>query len=142
MTVRHDLLIRQGATWSFVWTKRDAAGSAVDLTGYAARMAIRSGFGGALAAYLSTGANANGGSITLGGAAGTVTLAMTAAQSAALADSYEVTVAAIETGRGLSAQNPIPQAIDLIYDLELVDGSGVVTRELEGRAAVYREVTT
>jgi hypothetical protein len=129
VTIRQDLIIRQGATWSFLWTKRDAAGAAVDLTGYSARMAVKHGYGGSAAAYLSTGPDAAGGGITLGGAAGTVTLAMTADQSAAL-------------GGGLAAADAEAcRTIELLYDLELVSGAGVVTRELEGQVIVNREVT-
>jgi hypothetical protein len=58
--------------------------------------------------------------ITLGGAAGTVTLALTPAQTAALAATAD---------------------FDLVYDLELVSGGAVVTRLLEGRVKVAREVT-
>lgn len=142
MTVRQDLLIRQGETWSFVWTKRDAAGVVVDLTGYSARMAIRTGYSGSLAAYLSTGPDAAGGLIALGGALGTVTLSLTAAQSGSLASSVEAIYDLIETGAGLSSRQSVKPTVDFIYDLELVSGAGVVTRELEGRACVYREVTT
>jgi hypothetical protein len=135
MTTRQDLIIRQGETWSYVYTKHNAAGVAVDLTGYSARMAIKDCYNGAQQAYLSTGADAWGGSITLGGIAGTVTLSMTAAQAAALAGI-------------LNQLALVPQSIDYskptvtwLYDLELVSGAGVVTRELQGRVEIQREVT-
>lgn len=135
MTTRHDLIIRQGETWSFTWTKKDSAGVAIDITGYTARMAIRDTLAGPLEAYLSSGTDADGGSITLGGAAGTVVLAMTATQSAALAG--EVSLASLLEGRGKTTPS-----ISFLYDLELVSGAGVVTRELEGRVQVLRQVTT
>lgn len=136
MTTRQDLIIRQGETWSFVWTKT-SGGSAVDLTGYTARMTIRDRIKGAQQAYLSSGADADGGSITLGGAQGTVTLAMTATQSAALAGELSVASSV------LLAEHPERDEPEVryIYDLELVNGA-TVTRELEGRVIVYREVTT
>lgn len=135
MSTRQDLIIRQGETWSFVWTKRDSAGAAVDLTGYSARMAIKDCYNGAQQAYLSTGADARGGSIALGGAAGTVTMSMTAAQAADLAGVLNQLALA-------------PHSIDYsaptvtwIYDLELVSPAGVVTRDLQGRVRIEREVT-
>lgn len=130
MATRQDLHIRQGETWSFVWTKT-SGGSAVDLTGYEARMAIRRCVGGALEAYLSSEGDADGGTITLGGAAGTVTLAMTATESGAL---------------GAAASWPWAERHEdretYRYDLELVSAAGAVTRELEGRVILSREVTT
>jgi hypothetical protein len=59
----------------------------------------------------------NGG-ITLGGAAGTITLSATAIVTAALTAPFSG-----------------------VYDLELVSGGGVVTRLLEGVATVSPEVT-
>jgi hypothetical protein len=53
----------------------------------------------------------------LGGAAGTITLTISATDTAALT-----------SGRG-------------VYDLELVSGSGIVTRLLQGVATISRNVT-
>ena len=134
MTIRQNLTIRQGETWSYVYTHL-AAGSPVDLTGYTARMSIRESFEGTNEAYLSTGADANGGTITLGGVAGTVTLAMTAAQSAALAGDLS-SILFVEPRKRAERD------VDFLYDLELVSGAGVVTRALEGCLRVQREVTS
>lgn len=139
MTVRHDLHVRQGETFSFVWTKL-SAGSAVDLSGYTARMAIKASLTGSVEAYLSTGADADGGTITLGGALGTVTLAMTAAQTAALAGSLNAVTA--ELMDGVESRYTDEREVRFVYDLELISGAGVVTRELQGRVTVEREVTT
>jgi hypothetical protein len=133
VTTRQDLPIRQGETWSFVYTKKDSAGAAVNLTGYTARMAIKNRIGGALFAYLSTGTDASGGSIALGGVLGTVTLSMTASQTTAVG--YILPDLRL-VARGL---RPI---LTLAYDLELISGAGVVTRELEGAVQIHREVTT
>lgn len=135
MTVRQDLIIYQGATWSFVWTKM-SAGAAVDLTGYNARMAIRDRVGGSLEALLTTG-GATGGTITLGDAAGTVTASMTATQSAVVGTSLATlsVLIAAEEPRGLEP------TVTYVYDLELTSPAGVVTRELEGRVTVHRRVT-
>lgn len=132
---RQDLIVYQGETFSFVWTKRDSSGAAVNLTGYTARMKAKDAYNGATQASLTTEADSPDGTITLGGAAGTVTLAMTAAQTAALAS--EISVASLML---TSLDQSKPQKA-YIYDLELISGAGVVTRELEGRFVVRREVT-
>lgn len=68
----YDFTIRPGTDWSqtLTWT---SGGNPVDLTGWAAHMQIRSGPGGPVFADISTTA----GGITLGGTAGTITLAIT-----------------------------------------------------------------
>lgn len=131
MTTRQDLHIRQGADWSFTHTVRDSGGSPVDLTNYTARASIKRSLSDSASAYLSTGADADGGTITLGGVAGTVTLSMTNAETDLLVDN-------------VSFERPetIEPVTQFIYDLELVDASGNVTRELEGRVIYYRGVTS
>jgi len=131
MTIRHDLTVNQGETWSFTYTHLDAAGSAVDLTGYSARMSVKPVVGGSLEAYLSTGSDANGGTITLGGAAGTVALAMTDAQTSDLAGAVRPFVTRV-TGE---------RVLPYVYDLEIESAGGTVTRVLEGAFRVNRGVT-
>lgn len=139
MTIRHDLTVRQGETWSHVYTHRDSAGSAIDLTGYSARMAVKRAATDAETpqAYLSTGSDADGGTITLGGAAGTVTLAMTAAETSGLLSDVDITALIPPAKRSLYAD----KMEEFVYDLEIIDGSGSVTRALEGRFLVRRGVT-
>ena len=108
----YDITIEQGATFSLLITYRDTAGALVDLTGYTAKMDIRTAVGGSLIKTIST---ASGG-ITLGGAAGTITLAISATDTAAI------------TSNG-------------VYDLELTSGS-TVTRLIQGGMTLSREVTT
>lgn len=142
MTTRQDLHIRQGETWSFVHTHL-SGGSAVDLTGYTARMKIKRDVQSGTEAFLSTGADKNGGTITLGGAQGTITLSMTAAESAALGGStlnwHWMDEAGLTGERRTRAHD---RELKFIYDLEIVDGDGAVTRVLEGRVLVYREVSS
>jgi hypothetical protein len=128
VTTRQDLLIRQGETFAHVHN------AGIDLTGYSARMAVKAGFEGSHEAYLSTGPDADGGTITLGGEAGTVTVAMTAAQASRLAGdlTYFLFVA---------PQQRAERFITYIYDLKLVSPGGDVHRELQGRVIVEREVT-
>lgn len=136
MTIRQDITIYQGSTWSYVYTHKDSAGDPVDLSGYSARMAIKQCFDDSAIAYLSTGSDADGGTIALGGALGTVTMSMTAAQSQSLLTDVDV-IALIPPEK----RRKLYREVVYMYDLELVSGAGVVTRALEGRLIVQREVT-
>ena len=109
----YDILIEQGATFSQVITYKEA-GVAINLTGYTARLQVRSTLESATSVVELTTANSR---IALGGAAGTITLTISATDTAALT-----------AGRG-------------VYDLELVSGSGIVTRLLQGVATISRNVT-
>jgi hypothetical protein len=109
----YDLLIEQGATFSQVITYKDN-GVAVNLQGFTARMQVRATLEAATALIELTTAN---GRIALGGTAGTITLTISATDTEALT-----------SGRG-------------VYDLELVSGSGIVTRLLQGVATISRNVT-
>ena len=108
-----NFLVEQGATYSQVITYKEA-GVAINLTGYTARLQVRSTLESASTVVELTTAN---GRIVLGGAAGTITLTISATDTAALT-----------AGRG-------------VYDLELVSGSGIVTRLLQGVATISRNVT-
>ena len=117
MTIRpgkYDLFILQGATLSaqFIWTDEEDA--LINLTGYTARLKAREGIDSTNAFLDLTTEN---GGITLGGAAGTITLNMTAAATAALTTQIG------------------------FYDLELISGASFVTRLLQGRIIISREVT-
>jgi hypothetical protein len=109
----YDILIEQGATFSQLVTYKDN-GVAVNLTGYTARMQVRSTLESATTVVELTTAN---GRIALGGAAGTISLTISATDTAGLT-----------AGRG-------------VYDLELVSGSGIVTRLLQGVCTISRNVT-
>lgn len=93
---RYDGEIPQGATWSRTLTwKTGATPSAVNLTGYTARMDLKST--GQTTVQLTT----ENGRITLGGSAGTITLLLDAVTTAAMG------------------------AATYAYDLELVQGINV-----------------
>lgn len=113
----HHIKVEKGATFSrtFTW-KIDS--NLVNLTGYVARMKVRdvnrrSAGNNEIVSLTSLA----GGGITLGGAAGTVI----------------ITLSATATGRTASGK--------YTYDLELESGSGEVTRLLKGSFTVYDEVT-
>ena len=136
MTVRNDMIIRQGQTFSFQYVHA-VGGSPFDLTGYSARMSLRTDFGGPQYAYLSTGSDADGGTITLGGVAGTITITMTAEQTKRLLDNLPTFSFPDE----MHAAYGYSHRSEMIYDLEIEDGAGAVTRVLEGKVTIYREVT-
>jgi hypothetical protein len=114
MAGEYDLEILQGETYTkqFIW--KDSAGTEVNLTGYTARMQVRQSKASDDVLLELTTAN---GRISLGGAAGTIDLNLSA-----------TVTAAITWKRGL-------------YDLELVASNGVVRRLLEGEVTVSKEVT-
>jgi len=102
---------QQGATFTRLITWTDNAGDAVNITGYTARMMLKRDYSDPVSVLSLT----SSAGLTLGGAAGTILITMTAAQTADLNGAY-------------------------LYDLELVNGS-VVTRLLEGTITFTPEVT-
>lgn len=110
-----NLACYEGATFDYelTWT---AAGSAVDLTNYTARMQVRSSYDSATPIVSLT----SGSGITLGGTAGTIKLVLSADETEAL--------------------DGTPNS-QFIYDLELESSSGFVTRLVEGNFFIYPEVT-
>lgn len=107
----YDLTIVQGATLDLLLTYKDDAGVVINLTGYTARLKIRTAVAGSELVSLT---EADG--LVLGGAAGTIRIQRSAAQTAAYTWSRAV------------------------YDLELISGA-VVTRLVEGNVLVRPEIT-
>jgi hypothetical protein len=106
----YNIVAPQGATFDRTFTFR-IDGSLVNLTGYTAAMKVRAKASSDAVLSLT---NASG--ITLGGAAGTIVLGITATQMAAIAPgSY-------------------------LYDLELTQ-AGTVTRLIQGSFTVSAEIT-
>jgi hypothetical protein len=135
MTIHQNLKIRQGETWSFTYIY--GGSSPVDLTDYSAYMGIKTAFGSGNQAYLSTGDDANGGTITLGGETGSITLSMTAAQTLALLENINYFyISEIE-----NTDKRITPFVQWIYDLMLVAPDGTVTQILEGNVMIYRNVS-
>lgn len=109
-----NITINQGATFELTITWKDSAGTAINLTGYTARMQVRETYSSSSTIVSLT----NGSGITLGGAAGTIAILISATTTAALTAPFSG-----------------------VYDLELVSAGGVVTRLLQGAATVTPEVT-
>jgi len=122
---KYSFIIEQGATTDFeiIWT--DAEGSRSDLTGYHARMQIRSDYGAnsTLYASLSSSLKADGTGLNLSGSLGNNPLS---------SGSIGIFISAASS----SAFN----FNEAKYDLEVVSGS-YVTRLLEGRIKLSKEVT-
>ena len=112
-----DLDMWQGASWDYTLTWK-TGGTAVNLTGYNARLQVRETYDAGTAVMSLTA----GTGITLGGTAGTIILEASSTATA-----------------GVDATPPGPQ--QYVYDLELVSPAGIVTRLVEGRMLVYPEVT-
>ena len=107
-----DLCLPQGQTWDdeFLW---EANGTAVDLTGWTARMMLR------------TTAEAASPTVSLS----TATSTMTALSNGIIGLSYSAISSSTIT------------AATYLYDLEVVNPSGNVRRLMQGRAVVSREIT-
>lgn len=110
----YDIAIDQGATYrqEFIW--KDSNNDVIDLTGYTARMQIRRKKSSDSFEHEAT--TENGG------------IAITA-----LTGSVVVTISATDTAAFEFTKG--------VYDIELVSGTGVVTRLLEGSVEVSPEVT-
>lgn len=71
----YDIVVERGAVFNRVLTWRDANNSLVNLSGYTARLHVKKAFSDASTVFEMTTEN---GRITLGGAAGTITLYISA----------------------------------------------------------------
>jgi hypothetical protein len=110
----YKLNIYQGATLDRTFTWKDSTGTAIDLTNYTAAAQVREKVDGKKLLDMTSA----GGRIVLGGAAGTIQLLVVPADTRAL--------------------KPVTAGV---WDLELTDAAGKVTRLLEGGAVIHAEVT-
>lgn len=129
-----DLIIQQGETWGRTLTWKNLAGTPYDLSGYTARMQIRLTADSASPIIeLNTSPIAGQGSITLGGALGTIALLLSSALTAAMSFTG--------ASKG-SVQEGTDTAVGQlgVYDLDLTNGS-VVTTLARGQICFVKEVT-
>ena len=111
----HHFIIEQGATFTKTLTLRDSSDALIDLTGYTTgEMDLRTDVDSSSEVLTLTVAN---GRIAFGGNAGTVTLTISASDTAAMT------------------------AGDGVYDLEIGNSAGVIYRILEGTYSVRRGVS-
>jgi hypothetical protein len=114
-----NLYINQGSTFDETVTYvEDDEVTPINLTGYTARAQLRSGYGGTLITTLTT---ENSG-ITLGGVLGTIRMTIAPVVTAAY------TPATFANGA-------------VVWDLEIIDALGKITRLLQGVAELSKEVT-
>lgn len=121
---RYDITVEQGATFDLPLRYKTPAGTAVNLTGYSAKMQVREAAASAVFVEFNSQLTANGFIFLTGspqnredGANGNVRVYMTAANTAAMPRF---------AGR---------------YDLELRDTTGYVVRLLEGQFKIEPEIT-
>lgn len=122
----YNINVEQGASWTLDLTWKDDAGTPINLTGYSARMQIRKAYSSSSLLSLTSTA----GDIALGGALGTLAITASATQTADIAIDYS----ALSVNDGKPCQA-------MVYDIEVQDGSGTVTRLLQGTAYIYPEAT-
>ncbi|MDB4344150.1 hypothetical protein OAA40_00405 [bacterium] len=125
---RYSFVIEQGATLDFEIAYTDASGNAIDLTNHSGRMQIKDSYGSStthitLSSSISpdgTGLNFSGSNNDNSPVSGTIGIFISANSSSLLNFS------------------------EAVYDLEIVSGSTypVVTRVLEGKIRLSKEVTT
>lgn len=108
MGTKQNLVIDQGTSFQSVLNYRDDNQDPINLTGYTGAGQIRKHY---------SSSNSTSFTITLGGANGTVTLALSAN-----------TTANLVSGR-------------YVYDIEITNGSGLVSRIFEGIVTVTPQVT-
>ena len=117
----HNLLCDQGATFRKTLTMFASDGTtAIDLTGFTARMKIKDEVGGTLIKSLTS---SSGGGLTIGGSAGNATNG-----------EIDIQISATDTA---SFSAPL----DAVYDLEIQKNSGIVYRVLQGKFIINPEVT-
>lgn len=109
----YPITIYKGATYSKIFTWKNPAGTAVDLTTFTARMQAREKVT-STTTFIDISTTSG---ITLGGTNGTITVTLTAAETAAIT------------------------ATSGVYDLELIDAASVITRLLNGTVTISEEVT-
>ena len=120
---KYSFIIEQGSTTNFQINWTDETGSKVNLSGYQARMQLRTDYSSEPLLSLSSSLKADGTGINLSGSNGTTPLA---------SGSIAVYISAVSSSR--------LDFGEALYDLELVNGNEV-TRLLEGKVKLSKNVT-
>jgi hypothetical protein len=120
---KYSFVIEQGATTDFEVQYKDSSNNPVNLSGYHARMQIRSDYGGTLIANLSSSLDSDGTGLNLSGSNGTTPIS---------SGSIGIFISAASSSAFTFSEAK--------YDLELVQGS-TVTRLLEGKVKLSKNVT-
>ena len=120
---KYNLEMWQGATFTMTITVKDSAGNTQNLTGYSARMQMRSSYASGSITESMSSAN---GEITITPSEGNLTFQLAATRTAAIP---------------VDLNNGRPPKTIYVYDLELIDGANNVSKLLYGDVNVYGEVT-
>jgi hypothetical protein len=120
---KFNLTMWQGSTFGLAITVMDANNATQNLTSYSARMQIRESYTAGSATETLTSAN---GEITITPATGNVAIELAASRTANIS---------------VDMSNGKPPKSSYVYDLELIDGAGKVSKLLYGDVTVYGEVT-
>lgn len=118
---KRDITIEQGATFQITVTVLDSAEVAIDISAYTFRGKIRSNWTSEVIEEFTT--------TLVDGPAGQFKFALSAAETAAIA---------VDDPDEGSVKRKLTK---YMYDVEIISGSGIVTRVLEGTANVSPEVT-
>lgn len=120
---RYDISIQQGSDWEIALVWKDDAGNPVNVTGWKARMQVRTDL-------FATRTQMQVTNPSLGGTFGEIRLSATATQTAAI----------LVDRQKLTWVNGKPAQL-MVYDIELFTDDGRVQRILQGVVNVYPEVT-
>ena len=129
---KYNFIIEQGSTLSFEIQYNDANGTPIDLTGYSARMDIRSALSGSGTTYLSL-TSSIGDTYTKESGSAFISVSGSNLTKPTTSGSLGI-YAGWELTEALSFTN------EAFYDLELTTGS-IKTRILEGKAKLSKQVT-
>ena len=120
---KYNLEMWQGATFGMTITVKHANNTVQNLTSYTARMQLRTSYDAAAATESLTTSN---GEIVITAAEGNVSVELAASRTANIP---------------VVLTNGVPPKTTYVYDLELIDGAGKVSKLLYGDVDVYGEVT-
>ena len=110
----HHFIIEQGATFGQTLTLKDSAGAAVSLIGFTGAMSLKES---PTATDTILSLTTSNGRMTIDGDAGTVTLNISATDTAGL------------------------EPDDGVFDIEITSGAAVVTRLIEGTYSIRRNIS-
>lgn len=140
---RKDFICEQGTDWVRVLTLRQKStapgrqGAPLNLTNYHARMMVRSSFDGEILASID---DVSGG-IVIDPLLGKITLKLTNLQTGSM-QTKGLPIRLVTEVAGTSDSDNITYTCPTaIYDLEIVDGDGEVSRLLYGEFGIPAEVT-
>lgn len=139
---RGNLVIPTGTDWTRTFTYKNPDGTLFNLTGYQARMQVRSAVRAETAILSLTSDPAAG--ITMGGSLGTITVNIAHADLTEETDGLDLSgctsegwlLESFDDGTAFRGYGPLA-----FWDLELVSAGGLVDRLIQGQVVFDREVT-